>query len=72
MWKTRYATQIEWLLKINENVVFEKNKINNSGLMQKKNKINIQDLTKKVTKRVFKKMKVTKFIWTNQLLRDCC
>ena len=36
MWKTKYATQIEWLLKINENVVFEKNKINNSGLMQKR------------------------------------
>ena len=31
-------------------------------MQKKKNKINIQDLTKKVTKRVFKKMKVTKFI----------
>ena len=63
MWKTRYATQIEWLLKINENVVFEKNKINNSGLMQKRKiRLRYKIWQKKVTKRVFKKMKVTQFI----------
>ena len=63
MWKTRYATQIEWLLKINENVVFEKNKINNSGLMQKRKiRLRYKIWQKQVTKRVFKKMKVTQFI----------
>ena len=57
MWKTKYATQIEWLLKINENVVFEKNKINNSGLMQKR-KIR---LTYKIWQKMLRKESLRKW-----------